>query len=464
MQPGISDRYRDSIKSSDTYYVNPYREDFDYRRAEHARAVKNLSLDRLESTQERIERELLEKILAKKSKITPASFILLGQLGKFLFLALMLPPYVVFYGMPKLAFKKLAIIASKTASQIGSYLSKFAAASSLYLNKIYTWPQSKIRFLASKIKELVNQIVYQANQKLVLPIAKFAKEQKNKISRFLLKVSLPVKQFCSATANRIHGFVSPLLKKIRSYHLPSFTIPLPRTLFKNLSNKLSRMRIKCSEVVRAVKKKMVEGLAFSWKMIETSWLFLWQPISQLKLPQYRLPNMTRIKEFYSNTLKTVANLTKSLMNVFAKGFSKGRDAGKKLSEKLAKHLNTFKNKFGKQAKKATKFIANKWLSLKRFTSSFVKRGAHLPGKAKEKWLKVKEKVKTKIYNFSLISFQKMKGFTSLFLIWMNKILLLLGRFFKNVFLAMRILYAVICLFFKFTIQGIKDKFSQEINS
>lgn len=462
MQPGISDRYRDSIKSSDTYYVNPYREDFDYRRAERARAVKNLSLDRLESTQERIERELLEKILAKKSKITPASFILLGQLGKFLFVALMLPPYVVFYGMPKLVFKKLAVIASTTASQVGSYLSKFAATSSLYLNKIYTWPLNKIRFLSSKVKELFNQIALQTKQKIFLPAAHFANKQKDKITGFLKKLSIPVKQFYGALFSRIHGYASQVWKKVKNLPIPSLSIPLPRTFFKNLSNKFNRLRIKCSEAASIVKKKIQEAVAFSWKMIETSWLFLWQPISQLKLPQYRLPSMTRIKEFYSNALRTVTHLTQSLMNIFAKGFTKGREASKKLSAKMAYQLNKLKDGLSKQAAKAAKFITSKWRSLKHFASAFAKKWAHLPGKLKEKWLKAQEKTKTRVYNFLLTYFQKIKRIANRLFIWVKKVLLLAGSFFINVFLAMRILYAVICLFFKFTIQGIKDRFSQEM--
>lgn len=462
MQPGISDRYRDSIKSSDTYYVNPYREDFDYRRAECARAVKNLSLDRLESTQERIERELLEKILAKKSKITPASFILLGQLGKFLFLALMLPPYVVFYGMPKLIFKKIAVIASKTSSHVGSYLTQFATKSSLYLNKIYTWPQSKIRFLSSKIKELFNQIALQTKQKLFLPSARFANKQKNLMSLFLLKISIPVKQFCIGLASRIRGYSSHVWKKVKKLPIPSLTIPLPLTFFKNLSNTFNRLRIKISEAANIAKKKIQEAVAFSGKMIETSWLFLWQPISQFKLPTYSLPNMMRIKEFYSNTLKSVTHLTQSLMNVFAKGFSKGREASKKLSAKLAYPFNRIKDGLYKHAAKAAKFITSKWRSLKHFTSAFIKKWHHLPGKAKEKWLKAKERAKTRVYHFFLTYFQKIKNFANRIFIWFKKVILLVFSFFTNVFLAMRILYAVICLFFKFTIQGIKDKFSEEM--
>lgn len=57
--------------------------------------------DVLESTQQRLNREILEKWQDNALRLPHETFVVVAQVGKYLFLAIMLPPYIFLYGLPK---------------------------------------------------------------------------------------------------------------------------------------------------------------------------------------------------------------------------------------------------------------------------------------------------------------------------------------------------------------------------
>lgn len=63
--------------------------------------VESISKDTIESTQTRIHREVLEKFEGRGLKLPHESFVAVVQVGKYLFLAIMLPPYLCMYGIPR---------------------------------------------------------------------------------------------------------------------------------------------------------------------------------------------------------------------------------------------------------------------------------------------------------------------------------------------------------------------------
>ncbi len=57
--------------------------------------------DTIESTQQRVDREVLERFQGSGRKLPHDSFVAVVHVGKYVFLAIMLPPYLCMYGIPR---------------------------------------------------------------------------------------------------------------------------------------------------------------------------------------------------------------------------------------------------------------------------------------------------------------------------------------------------------------------------
>lgn len=97
--PGNGQIYRDTISRCDMY-SNPYNTHLSshpalvrQRAEEYAR-----SKDVIESGQKKLERDLMERLM---QKMPTGKFVVVAHLGKYAFLAIMLPPYIFLYGLPK---------------------------------------------------------------------------------------------------------------------------------------------------------------------------------------------------------------------------------------------------------------------------------------------------------------------------------------------------------------------------
>lgn len=77
----------DTIRNPNAPYVRPQ--------------VSLDSKDTLESTQQRLNREIFERFRNSGLNLSHESFIAVAQVGKYMFLAIMVPPYLLFYGVPR---------------------------------------------------------------------------------------------------------------------------------------------------------------------------------------------------------------------------------------------------------------------------------------------------------------------------------------------------------------------------
>ena len=92
--------YRDSMGRCDTY-SNPYDARIANNDALKQHRAKIYQKDRMESSTHRMEREAWRQFLSQNSAAREGRFTLAARAGKYAFLALMLPPYLFFYGAPK---------------------------------------------------------------------------------------------------------------------------------------------------------------------------------------------------------------------------------------------------------------------------------------------------------------------------------------------------------------------------
>lgn len=85
-----------------------------------------ISKDTIQSTQHRLNRQMLEKLESMGFKLPHDSFVAVVQVGKYLFLAVMLPPYLALYGIPKwlllIALPNLFNFAKEGAWRFGQYV------------------------------------------------------------------------------------------------------------------------------------------------------------------------------------------------------------------------------------------------------------------------------------------------------------------------------------------------------
>lgn len=86
--------------------------------------------DTIETTQQRLNREMLERFQNTSSRMPHQSFVVAAQAGKYLFLAIMIPPYICFYGIPRWllmdALPQFFIIAKTESLRVGRFFSEMS--------------------------------------------------------------------------------------------------------------------------------------------------------------------------------------------------------------------------------------------------------------------------------------------------------------------------------------------------
>lgn len=105
---------------------------FDTVRNPHARRVApkvvvgEVSKDTLESTQKRLNRQMFERVQNLGLRLPHDSFVAVVHVGKYVFLAVMLPPYLCLYGIPRwmlvTAFPAMFDFAKQQTLRFGQFL------------------------------------------------------------------------------------------------------------------------------------------------------------------------------------------------------------------------------------------------------------------------------------------------------------------------------------------------------
>ncbi len=89
-----------------------------------------VSPDTIESTQQRMNREVLERFKGTGMRLPHDSFVAVVNIGKYLFLAIMLPPYLCLYGIPRwlivMALPQMFLFVKSQAMHIGRFVQELA--------------------------------------------------------------------------------------------------------------------------------------------------------------------------------------------------------------------------------------------------------------------------------------------------------------------------------------------------
>lgn len=96
----------DTISSGTSYYSNTYRQDHDFRQAERVILDRVRRLDSIQSDQHRLENDL-QKQFQNKLRLPPSSIVFVVGVGRFIVLAILMPPYYAMYAAPRWLFLQL---------------------------------------------------------------------------------------------------------------------------------------------------------------------------------------------------------------------------------------------------------------------------------------------------------------------------------------------------------------------
>lgn len=401
MSLDTSDRYRDSISSSDAYYSNPYRGDHDYIKGYQQKSNQIKIQDSLESSQQQIEKRILEKFRQNQFRLPLGRYAIIGQIGKYFIFAVLLPPYIFFYGMPKLLIEQMIPwlgggykFAAKKLKKLTITIASFLA---LAAQKIKTLrPKKKIR---SPDKEYLFKIILSDLRK------KWSESQERLKS--LLK---PYQESYQKLMRNLGEFFQKRIDRLKTiYHKFSEKWQrLNRAFFSTLKNKTLKLRQRIEKIKSRLEKPLKEIRQATKKVFEKIKEPIIATLNQMAhlfvtssnmvisfLPFFTKPVVITGK-LAAKGYHLVKGIYKSAANWLKEGFKAATQpivkavaaAAQKTVEKLQK---TFE-KVSRPISAALKFIFEKSknliLTLQKITKKPLKRGKEFSEKAKE-FLKTK---------------------------------------------------------------------------
>lgn len=217
--------YHSSLSKCDLY-DNPYNTQMQA----HPSIVKQrqesyTSKDSISSAQTKLEKELFESFKQQGMRLFSSKFFLIAQAGKFAFLAIMLPTYLFFYGIPKWMLTEAAPnifnfakrIVTNARSKLGSAVSHLASAAFAIVRTV---TDPILNFIQTRI-EKGREFYHNTKQK----VEQWVKAQIDKaLYPFRLvngKILQPVKQFMEKILNPVQTMreiISNMLAKIKDAH------------------------------------------------------------------------------------------------------------------------------------------------------------------------------------------------------------------------------------------------------
>ncbi len=302
---------RDSLSRCEP---SPMSYDAIRRPNERPNQTMKTSLDTQESTQERLNREMLERLRPDSKTLSHDTFVSVVQVGKYLFLAIMLPPYLLLYGIPKwfmmTAIPELALLVKSFFVQIGRYIQESS-------NKI-----------ADLMKGLMQQMIGNSLKLLSQKSKNFHIIFKEAISSILNGVALKVKLGFVAAKELIGNIVHPIADGL--LHALYSLKEIVKKMFNGMKNVASPLIAEClnplSQVVSSMRAFMGSLLNVRSLKIQTG----------LKTMAKAVNNAAKLA---GKSLSMVRRHLQGILEGAVKRSLKGKEQISNLQKKLTKRLN-----------------------------------------------------------------------------------------------------------------------------
>lgn len=376
--------YRDSIAQCNLY-SNPY----DTRMQSHPSLIRQRqqnymkAQDTLSSSQSRLEKEIFLKLQAS-IKLPKGKFLLVAKLGKYAFLAIMLPPYIFCYGIPKWLLTEglpkfydvTARFIRRISDKVSDVAHKFVNALKTFGRKItspiLTFIQTRIektRELFARVREhtlnLLGKPFRFVNQKVIEPFSKmFARIQEGfgKIAKAYQNLS---------------GKINGLREGIRH-----FFIYLPNNFKAKCVELLGKMQNKFSNLMPLIKGPFMPMINWASKTAATVTNFYNKTAEAIKqrvnavLDRVIYRPLQKVKNFADATLNKAKEMIDSVTRPVIQWIDPKLEALKKSWQKTKDKFNDFKELSKEKAKDTWKALSDRVENSVKAASKIVVNMAH----------------------------------------------------------------------------------------
>jgi hypothetical protein len=152
--PSKGPNYQDSISSGTNYYSNPYREDPGFRKAQRVAVDGARRVDSILSERQRIEQDLQNQF-QNNLRLPPGSLLLAFEVGRYIVLAIIMPPYYLLFEAPKWCFEQIKPFLFAGMEKGADLLKQIQSSMVLNLKKLYQLTVKKpSKIIQNLIKKL----------------------------------------------------------------------------------------------------------------------------------------------------------------------------------------------------------------------------------------------------------------------------------------------------------------------
>lgn len=290
-------------------------------------AVLSTSKDTIETVQQRLNREMLERLHTKGRVLPHDSFVAVIQVGKYLFLAVMLPPYLCFYALPKWLLQQLLPLMAEAAKQTlvrwGAFMLEFSKQVTDLMkgmiDQTIGWAirvnKDRFRRAGEAIAKFVG-VITQTVQEGVRYVARTVAHFREKVEGFIKAIPAALRAIGEKSYDHFKSAVDYLLAPVAAWSAKVVKAVQAsiQTGAKALFGPMGDAYVQASRQVDAFKQFVVETIKRALSPV-------FEPIADAAASSYRfmekviVPVAEKVKESYEKVVEKVAKGRKAVEEV-----------------------------------------------------------------------------------------------------------------------------------------------------
>jgi len=324
--------------------------------------------DTIESTQQRLNREVQEKFEGVGRRLPHESYVAVVQVGKYMFLAIMLPPYLCIYGIPRwlliVAIPEVSLFVKNLSVQVGRFVLEISKTLGDLMKGLIDqmigdslkmmqrglknlWEQfaSKIQNITAKISNTLNRLQARmiAIKNTILYPFHFIRDKAVKVMNTIAEAA----EWIQRKSDKVFTFVKRTLVSLQQTIVSGIMAPIYGWLKEPLAQTFHAGKALGSYIA----KQMVKGFQGVHEVVVVP---VWDGIQHIaagafKFIQRTLQKMAQpVNDWIKEKIEVIGDRLKRIAS--------------KLKELISDAGNAFKNKFHEMIGPKVEFI-QKWLSM-----------------------------------------------------------------------------------------------------
>lgn len=301
--------------------------------------MKAASVDVIESDSTRLERKLTERFLKGSFEHEGANIRFVKTVGKFIFVAVMFPPYMIAYQIPKWVIQyalpfvadNAGILFNKVGQNLASVTAWVAHVSGIMLEQFNKYFLSKLKIpagIAKSSQDMLKRLFKRLENALSSTYQKIAQPIEfaiKKVEQHLKKHFKSIKEWATPWIQKFTAFFKHIIKALTpSIKLPSFTrIKKALVWLKSIVSKgqnflakvkaiPSQLKEKGKQFLAAVKKiKVLKTVTFAigsflWDILESNYDMWIAPCIRFLMPIINAVSGFAVKQFMNAKATLIA--------------------------------------------------------------------------------------------------------------------------------------------------------------